>query len=162
MSSPVRGIVGADAVPDESLSRTTLPSIDYVDLFGARFDAQASPEGWARALFGDVPTPGERLIWRGLLGLRLQPPGAHVVAGWAVTGRGPDWIRLEAESDALVANLVVEAHGDSTTLTTALHYRSRLGALQWRVLAPVHRLLAPMLFSTPDQRLRNTEERSAP
>jgi hypothetical protein len=72
--------------------------MDYADLFVLTLPtpAAATPEGWARAMFGNVPSPAERLIWRVLLGLRLAcGRSSATVGGWRIGGRGTDWIRLE-------------------------------------------------------------------
>jgi hypothetical protein len=70
---------------------------------------QAAPEQWARAMFGDVPSVAELLIWRGLLGLRLaRSRSPATVGGWQVSGRGEDWIRLETASWFLTGNLLVQ------------------------------------------------------
>jgi hypothetical protein len=64
-------IVGTENIPESVRALGSLPAIDYADLFTLSTPAEATPEGWARAMFGNVPSLGERLIWRGLLGLRL-------------------------------------------------------------------------------------------
>ncbi|WP_018656598.1 DUF2867 domain-containing protein [Actinomadura flavalba] len=143
----VHGTVGAHAVPASLRTLGTLPAVDYADDFVFATDVAATPERWARAMFGDVPSPGERFIWRGLLGLRLaRGRSPETVAGWRVTGRGPDWIRLEAASRSLTANLVVRAGGGQVALGTLMHYRRPLGRLVWTPLSAVHRRLAPGVF----------------
>lgn len=148
--------LGAHNVPDSVLGRATLPDIDYVDLFTLDAGAQATPEQWARAMFGDVPTAAERLIWQGLLGLRLsRGPSAATVAGWQVTGRGDDWVRLEAASPIVACNLVVGASGGSVSLGTFMHYRRRLGGWVWGPLSAVHRRLAPGLLHEAAAKVRS-------
>jgi hypothetical protein len=59
-------------------------------------------------MFGSVPSPAERLIWRGLLGLRLaRGRSPATVGGWRIGARGADWIRLETASPSLSCNLLV-------------------------------------------------------
>ncbi|WP_433303813.1 hypothetical protein ACQP2F_13085 [Actinoplanes sp. CA-030573] len=118
----------------------------YTDRFTVRTGTEATAEEWARAIFGDVPSPGEILIWRVILGLRLRlsrdrSPGT--VAGWRIVGRGPDWIRLEAASFAMTANLVVRATGDEASLATFIRYDRVPARLIWPPLSAVHRWLAP-------------------
>jgi hypothetical protein len=80
--------VGPENVPASVRALSSLADSDYVDMVtlqantdtGAAVDADATPEQWARAMFGDVPSLAERLIWRGLLGLRLS------------RGRSPDTV----------------------------------------------------------------------
>ncbi|QFU87217.1 DUF2867 domain-containing protein [Amycolatopsis sp. YIM 10] len=132
---------------------TVLPGAHYTDTFSRPINETATPEQWARALFGDVPGPGARLIWRGLLGLRLsRGPSAETVAGWRIAERGDDWIRLETTSWFLTANLLVTAADDRLTLSTYLRYDRRIGYLVWPPLSAVHRRLAPGLLR--DAKLR--------
>ncbi|MBN6033634.1 hypothetical protein [Amycolatopsis sp. 195334CR] len=126
---------------------TVLPGAHYTDVFSRPITETATPEQWARALFGDVPSPGARLIWRGFLGLRLsRGPSAGTVAGWRIADRGADWIRLETTSWFLTANLLVTAADGQLTLTTSLRYDRRMGYLVWPPLSAVHRRLAPGLL----------------
>src|ERR1700753_3379985 len=87
---------------------SSLPQIDYADLFSLDVELAATPEQWARAMFGDVPSLAEQVIWRGALRLRLSPERSpDTVGGWRIAGRGDDWLRLEAASWLLSGNLVV-------------------------------------------------------
>ncbi|MFM9373139.1 DUF2867 domain-containing protein [Streptomyces sp. Da 82-17] len=143
----VTGAVGGQ-VPDAARSLSSLSAIDYVDDFTLRTGTVATPEQWARAMFGDVPGPAALLIWRGLLGLRLsRGPSPDTVAGWRIADRGADWIRLEAASWFLTGNLVVRTAEGRVSLATLLHYERRLGRTVWGVLSAVHRRLAPGLLS---------------
>src|SRR5690349_18621299 len=93
-------------VAERALS--SLHRVDYADRFSVDVSTAATPEWWARAMFGDVPDFGERLAWRGCLGLRLAPGRSpSTVAGWRIDGRGDDWVRLATASWFLSANLVV-------------------------------------------------------
>ncbi|MFB4319585.1 hypothetical protein [Actinomadura sp. 21ATH] len=131
-------------MPESARALSTLPVIDYADRFGLAAGVDAGPERWARAMFGDVPSPGERFIWRGLLGLRLaRGRSPDTVAGWRVAGRGEDWIVLEAESWFLSGNLVVQVADGRVALSTFLRYERRLGAVVWPPLSAVHRRLVP-------------------
>ncbi|MAT07234.1 MAG: hypothetical protein CL424_19550 [Acidimicrobiaceae bacterium] len=137
------------------LALTTVPAVDYADTFTLFTDVQATPEEWARAMFGDVPTLTERLIWRGLLGLRLAPqPSPANVAGWQVRARKLGSITLEAESSIVVGNLVVLTAGGQVSLGTFLHYRRRLGTCIWSPLSVVHRRLAPGLLRDAEATIR--------
>lgn len=123
---------------------SSLPHIDYVDLFSVDTDTTATPERWARAMFGHVPSAGELFIWRGLLGLRLsRTRSPDTVGGWRIGGRGENWIRLEATSWWLSGDMVVLAADGQVSLATFLRYDRRLGQLLWPPLAAVHRRLVP-------------------
>jgi hypothetical protein len=121
-----------------------LPDISYADQFTLTTAARGTPEQWARAM----------LIWRGLLGLRLSPGRSPAtVAGWQISGRGDDWIRLEAGSRFLTANLLVRTAGGRVSLGTFLHYRRRLGHRVWPPLSGIHRRLVPGLLRGAAARL---------
>ena len=127
-----------------STELSSLPKADYADVFTQDADAEASPERWARAMFGDVPGAGELFIWRGLLQLRLsRGRSPQTVAGWRIGGRGDDWIRLEAASWFLGANLLVQTGAGRVSLTTFVHYRRWPAAAVWPPLSAVHRRLVP-------------------
>jgi hypothetical protein len=131
-------------VPESIRGLGSLPEIDYADLFTLRTKADATPERWARVMFGNVPSFGELLIWRGLLGLRLaRGRSPATVGGWRIGGRGADWIRLEAASGALSCNLVVLAGDGRVSLATFLHYHRRRGRAVWVPLSAIHRRLVP-------------------
>jgi hypothetical protein len=142
-------------VPESVRALGSLPRIDYADLFTLSTKAEATPERWARAMFGNVPSPAERVIWCGLLGLRLaRGRSPATVGGWRIGGRGADWIRLEAASGALNCNLVVQTGGGRVSLATFLHYERWLGRAVWAPLSAVHRRLVPGV-------LRNAATRAA-
>jgi hypothetical protein len=143
-SGRVESAVWTQGVPGPVRTLSSLPEVDYADWFSLSTDVKATPERWARAMFGDVPSPGERLIWRGLLGLRLsRERSLDTVGGWRIGGSGEDWIRLEAASWFLAGNLVVRTAGGRVTLVTFLHYRRRLGRGVWPPLSAVHRRIVP-------------------
>lgn len=145
----IESTVGIDEVGAQVLDRSGLSRIDYVDHFvlAPVETAGATPEQWARAMFGDVPDLAERFIWRGLLRLRLRPgrsPAA--VAGWLISEQHEDWIRLEASSMAMRANLVVRAADGELSLTTMMQYDHPRARRVWAPLSAVHRRLTPGLL----------------
>ncbi|WP_219825998.1 hypothetical protein [Nonomuraea typhae] len=143
-SEMITSRVGARNLPESVLTLSSLPAIDYADHFALTTGADAVPERWARAMFGDVPSPGERFIWRGLLGLRLsRGRSPATVAGWRIAGRGDDWILLETASWFLTCNLLVQTAAGKVSLGTFLHYRRLWGRIVWPPLSAVHRCLTP-------------------
>ncbi|MFJ6569297.1 hypothetical protein ACIQNU_17915 [Streptomyces sp. NPDC091292] len=151
----VSGTVGVHRIPGPLRTLSALPGLDYADHFALPTEATATPERWARALFGDIPSPAERFIWRGLLGLRLSGGRSpDTVAGWRIAGRGEDWIRLEATSWFLDCTLVVRSPRGQLSLGTFLHYRRPPGRAIWRPLSAVHRRLAPGLLRDAEARMR--------
>jgi hypothetical protein len=138
------GIVGMSELPELDRGASSLPDADYADAFWLATDVVASPEQWARAMFGDIPSPAQRFIWRGLLGLRLSHGRSpDTVAGWRIAEQGEQWIRLEAESWFLSANLVARTSGDRVSLATLVRYDRGVGRIVWPPLSAVHRLLIP-------------------
>jgi hypothetical protein len=139
-------------------SEMTVP--DYADQFALATDVEATPEQWARAMFGDVPSAAELLIWRVLLGLRLtRGRSPSTVAGWRIADRGEDWIRLEAASWFLTANLLVQTADNRVSLTTSLHYDRRLGKVVWPPLSAVHRRLVPGVLRDAAARIGSAVKR---
>ncbi|WP_101785727.1 DUF2867 domain-containing protein [Nonomuraea indica] len=141
-------------IPESVRALSSLPVIDYADRFTRVTDAEATPEQWARAMFGDTPDAAARLIFRGFLGLRLAPGRSpDTVAGWRIAARGGDWIRLEAASWFVTGNLVVQAAEGRVSLSTLLRYDRRLGYGVWTPLSAIHRRLAPGLLRDAETRL---------
>ncbi|MET9315340.1 hypothetical protein ABZX12_26285 [Kribbella sp. NPDC003505] len=139
------GTVGVECLPASVGTLSSLSRIDYADHFVLPIDVAASPvERWARVMFGDTPDAVELFVWRGLLGLRLdRTVSSDIVAGWQIRERDDEWIRLEATSWFLAANLVVQVTGDSVALATFLRYDRWLAHLIWPPLSAVHRQLVP-------------------
>ena len=151
----VQSTIGTTNLPESVRGLSTIPAADYADRFTLATDLHATPERWARAMFGDVPSLAERFIWRGLLGLRIsRERSPDTVAGWRIGGRGDDWIRLEADSAFLTGNLLVQAGGGHLSLTTLLRYDRRVGRVVWPPLSAVHRRLAPGLLRDAVAKIR--------
>jgi hypothetical protein len=141
-------------VPDSVRALSSLSRIDYADRFSLRTEVTTTPEQWARAMFGDVPSPAEQLIWRGVLGFRLsQGPSPTTVGGWRIGGRGTDWIRLETASWSLGADMLVQAGGGAVAWTTCLRFDRLLGRAVWAPASAVHRRLVPGVLRAAAARL---------
>jgi len=152
----VHSAVGTHEVPWSVRALSSLPDPDYVDLFTLSTGTRAAPERWARAMFGDVPSVAELLIWRDLLGLRLaRGRSPATVGGWQIGGRGEDWIRLETASWFLTGNLLVQTADGRVSLATFLRYDRCLGRAWWPPLSVIHRRLVPGV-------LRDAAARAAP
>ncbi len=151
----VRGVVGVREVPEHVHTLGSLPGIDYADRFLLTTDVTATPEQWARAMFGDVPSVAEWCIWRGGLGLRLSQGRSPVtVGGWRVGARSEDWIRLEAASWFLRAEMLVQTAAGQVSWTTSLHHDRRVARVVWPPLSAVHRRLVPRVLRDAERRLR--------
>ncbi|GAA1840640.1 hypothetical protein [Asanoa iriomotensis] len=137
----VDSMVGTSHIP---AALHGLPHVHYADRFTLTTPVQATPESWARAMFGDTPSAGELLIWRGILALRLsREASVETVAGWRITEQREEWIRLAAASWWLDANMVVVTTGGQVSLWTFLHYAQPVGHVAWPPLSIVHRQLVP-------------------
>jgi hypothetical protein len=159
----VEGLVGEHDLPDSLRRLSSLTEIDYADSFALPTNAEATAEHWARAMFGDVPSVPERLIWRGLLQLRLSNGRSpDTVAGWRITARERDWIRLEARSWFMTGNLVVRVADRRVSLTTLIRYHRRWGHWIWPPLSAVHRRLSPGLLRDAERSILQLSRRSAP
>lgn len=140
------GFTGLDNVPPEARARSPLVA-HYADHFAIAVDVRATPEQYARAMFGDVPSATELFIWRGLLQLRLHAGRSpHTVAGWHIAERSAEWIRLESRSHSLTVHLVVSAAAGELALTTLVRYDRAPGRWAWVPLSAIHRRLAPSVL----------------
>jgi hypothetical protein len=158
----VTSAVGTNNIPESVRALSSLPDIDYADRFTLATDLGATPERWARAIFGDVPGVAELLIWRGLLGLRLsRGRSPATVAGWQISGRGRDWIRLEAASWFLAGNFLIQTADGQVSLGTFLHYDWRPGYMWWLPLSAIHRRLIPGLLRDAAARVARDVQRTA-
>ncbi|RFS81052.1 DUF2867 domain-containing protein [Actinomadura spongiicola] len=156
-------VEGTRDVPADLRALSSMPDADYADMFTIPTTVDATPEQWARAMFGDVPTVGERLLWRGLLGLRLaRGRSPDTVAGWRITERGDGWIRLEAASWFVSGNLVVRAADGRVSLITHLRYDRLPGRLLWPAMSAVHRRLAPGLLRDTVAKVKASREEKVP
>jgi hypothetical protein len=152
----VGSIVGTSRVPESMRALSSLSRVDYVDQFTLSVAVDATPERWARALFGDVPSAGEWFIWRGVLGLRLSPERSPwTIGGWRVNGRGENWIRLETASWFLTGNLIVRTTADAVSWATFLRYDRGIGHVVWPPLSAIHRRLVPGVLRAASARIRS-------
>jgi hypothetical protein len=145
----VTGMVGVANVDDDLLAKSSLSRIDYVDHFSVthEIEAHATAEQWARAMFGDAPDLTERLLWSGILGLRLHRSGsAQTIAGWAVTGQGEGWVRMSAASRSIDAELILRTSEGASGLATLVRYNRKGASAVWVPVSFVHRRLAPFLL----------------
>lgn len=145
----VRRSVGPGSVDSGVLAMSALRHVGYADHFvlGHVTDRRSDPERWARMMFGDTPDLLERLLWSGILGLRIQRGrSAGTIAGWRIADRGHDWISLRAASRSICVVLVVRITDETVELATVVRYDRSRGRTVWLPVAFVHRRLAPMLL----------------
>jgi hypothetical protein len=139
-------------VPAAIRSLGSLPRVDYVDLFTVVTDGAAggSPEQWAHAGLEDAAGLAGQFVWRVLCGLRLerQPSPGHI-AGWKIVDHADRWIRLEAASSFMTAQLVVQVDDGQVSIATFIRYDLAVAAVIWPAISVGHRQAMPGL-------LRNT------
>ena len=133
-------------VPEAILALSTLDPPDYVDLFVATTAeaARTSPEEWARAAMEGAPALGRFVAWRVFCALDLheQPSPGHI-AGWRIDGRGDHWIRMEARSWFMTAQIVFTIDESRVWFATLIRYDRPIAAWIWGTVANVHRAVAP-------------------
>ena len=131
---------------------TSLASDDHADRAVLQGLA-ATPGQWARAVFGDVPSPAGQLGWRGVLGFRLsRGRSADTVGGWRIGGGGSDWIQLENASH-LGADMLVQTGGGAVAWTTCRRFERLPGRVVWAPASAVHRRLVPAVLRSAAARL---------
>ncbi|MFB7249718.1 hypothetical protein [Microbacterium sp. NPDC056234] len=158
-TSDATALVGVSAIPGADRAASALSDADYADAFSLATGVVASPEQWARAMFGDVPGPAQQFIWRGLLGIRLRRGRSpRTVAGWRIAAASERWVRLEAASWFLSAELVVRTFEGGVSLSTFVRYDRAAARIVWPPLSAVHRLLIPGVLRTAVE-IRSRDQR---
>ena len=135
-------------IPEAIRALDVLPS-HYVDVLTAevRDAAETSPELWSRAALEEASAVGRFLAWETALGLRLDKrPSPDRVAGWRIADRGERWIRLEADSWSMAANILFHVGDDDVTFATLIRYDRTYARMVWTPLSAVHRQLAPQVL----------------
>jgi len=134
-------------ISEAILTTTSLSRIDYGDEFSVTAPRSLSPEACLRKILGDTPDISQKFIWTGLLGFPLQTKrSSETIAGWSVTGRGHDWIRIENRSWFLSANIICRTNGGKLFIATLLKYEHWFGKWWWAPLAIIHRGIMPGLL----------------
>ena len=137
------GIRWSRDVPAEIGSLSTLEGAQYADVFSGPLPAGShrSAEAWARlaldVTLGRLRAP-VLAIQRYGLGLRLEPRDRDHFLGWKVSAKGEDWIRLQAASWFLSAEMVFKVE-NTLRLGCFVRYDRRLGALVWPPASLLHR-----------------------
>lgn len=138
-------VVRRHDIPEAIRALDVLPS-DYVDLFVATTPdaARTTPEGWARAALDEASAAGRFMAWRVALGLRLESqPSPEHVAGWKVVDRGDTWIRIEARSWFMTANIAFQVEEGNVSFATFIRYDNPVAKVVWTPVSAIHRRIAP-------------------
>lgn len=107
---------GTHNIPKSVHALSSLPDIDYADQFTLSTDADATPEQWARAMYGDIPSVAELLIWR-------PPPVGRTQGGRAADRGTPDDLARFLANGApviILPALGVDATADSRAAIDSL------------------------------------------
>jgi hypothetical protein len=132
---------------------------DYFDVFSVTVPgaSKESPERWARVALEGASPVGRFLAWQVLCGLRLEKgPSAGHVAGWAIAGRGEDWIRIEAASWFMTATAVCLVEDARVSMALMIRYDKPAGRLVWTPVSALHRRLMPGLLRAAVSRMRRS------
>lgn len=132
-------------IPKAIRALDVLPS-HYLDITTETVNPalEASPERWARASLEDASAVGRSVAWRALLNLRLKSGlSSDHVAGWKIVDRGAKWIRLEASSWFMTANIVFHEEDGQVSFATYIRYDNPIAKIVWTPVSVIHRRLAP-------------------
>lgn len=139
-------VVQVRDVSEAIRSLSTLLPVDYVDLFVAEVvDAARTPaEAWARAAMEGSSPSGRFLAWRVFCNLRLAPQrSTDHVAGWKIVGRDEHWIRVQAASWFMTAQIVFAVEASQVSFATFIRYDRPVAARIWGTVSRGHRAVAP-------------------
>lgn len=141
--------------PASSRALATMPHPDYTDVFTGTLHApfDMPPDRWVRGLLRTVPRHGRLFlgavlaVQRLVLGLRLpRRPTPDGLLGWTVTGRGDDWLRLDAASPMMRGQLVFRADGRQLSVATFVRYERRRARVIWPPVSILHRAVGLALI----------------
>ena len=128
--------------PDaDLLACSTLTRVDHVDAHQLRTSHASSPAEWAREILEGPPAVTRlrlRLGWT-VLGIRLRPAGPDVIAGWSVTHRDAEYVRLQAMSPmGLSGQLITRVAGGEVTFATFVRLGNPVARRVWAKVLPTH------------------------
>jgi len=72
--------------------------------------------------------------------------GYSAASGWKIAARGDSWIRLEAVSWFMTAQIVIQVDDEQLSVATFIRYDRPMAALAWPPLSAGHRLAMPGLL----------------
>ncbi len=134
-------------VPEAIRSLGALANANYADIVTATIDeTPAEPEqvihatlnGLPRGLLFFIP-----FVQRAFLGLRLKlRPSPDRLLGWKISGRGENWIRIEAASWFLTGHVVIHVDQGRISFASFIRYDRRLAAFVWPPVSLIHRQVA--------------------
>lgn len=150
-------VVQERPVPQAVRALSTMDPPDYVDLFVAALpqSLRMTPELFARETIEGAPPLGRFLAWRAACRLRLEPaPSPEHIGGWRIDGRGDQWIRVQASSWFMTAQMVFVVEPAQASFATYIRYDRPIAASIWGVVSFGHRSVAPGFLGSAVSRAR--------
>lgn len=145
----MRTVVQQRHIPKAISALTGMGRPDYVDIFTVTAEdaAAESVEEWARAVVEGAVGLAGQFVWRVLLGLDLGSRSSpDRVGGWRIAERGPDWVRLEADSWFMTPHLVFSIDGEDLSVATLIRYDRSIAPVIWGPISLSHRQALPSLL----------------
>lgn len=141
-----QGLVREIGLPDEALSFSDLPRVDYTDSFliDPGLAPERSPLDWMRAVLEGAPSSFRDRAPRMWLALGLKHGPAtgspdHVL-GWPIRGADDEHALLGAESRlGMPAELLVFRHEGELVFATLVRLGNPVMRGIWSVITPYHR-----------------------
>ncbi|MEA2446432.1 MAG: hypothetical protein QOK47_69 [Actinomycetota bacterium] len=127
---------------------------DYADAFEIRTHRpqRGSAEQFARTALEQAPWPVRlaiRIAHRYLLRFRLGPASSpdHVL-GWRILTSEPDVVVLEADAPLLRAVIIARKVDPTFAVAATYVFFTRPGPARfiWKIIGPLHRIVAPYLL----------------
>jgi hypothetical protein len=135
-------VTQVNPVPQSICALSTFDPPGYVDLFVAALGEPltVTPERFAREAVEGASALGRFLAWRAACNLRLEPessPG-HI-GGWRIDGSGEDWIRVQASSWFMTAQMVFVVEPSRASFATFIRYDRAVASSIWGLVSSGHR-----------------------
>ena len=128
--------------------------VDYADCFTVVAVPGASAGDWARATLRGAEGPFSRVVWHGILGLDLAPPGApDTWVGWRIAQDSSERFVMETDGRLMAGRMVFDVDRSEVRWTTSLRFRGRVGSAIWAGAGFAHRWLAPRTLQDGRRRL---------
>jgi hypothetical protein len=151
---PVTKIVGTASLPKSIQTLSSLPKINYGDIFSISPSVEATPELWMRKILGDTPNLTQHFLWSGLLGFPLiRSKSSETIAGWRISSKGTNWIRIENHSWLFHANLILHKIEDQVSFVSLMSYRNWFAHIWWPPLSSLHRAIVPRMLRSSEKRM---------
>lgn len=121
----------------------TLDRIDHVDthLLATGRASDKTPELWAREILERPPAVMRARLATGwtMLGLRVHQRGTDAIAGWPITHRDAEYVRLQGDSLlGLTGQLVTRVTDGGVEFATFVQLGNPLARAVWARVLPTH------------------------